>query len=92
MERTMGSDDGTGTRYFRQLITKDGLRGPLEEMKEREVSNIGMEYRRTLLFTPRVTALYEASPLGSDNRAELHYRNYRYRRQVRSVVFEYEEE
>jgi hypothetical protein len=77
----MGSDDGTGTRYFRQLITKDGIKGPLEEMKEREVAGDG----DVTLFLPRETVLYE-------KQEEIHYRNYRYRRQVRSVVFEYEEE
>lgn len=89
----MGSNDkNEGTRYFRQLITKDGLRGPLEEMKEREVSKEIMNIRQVFLFKPRVTSLYQEDPPANDSKPGLHYRNYRYRRQVRAVVFEYEEE
>ncbi|TXH17353.1 MAG: hypothetical protein E6R03_04060 [Hyphomicrobiaceae bacterium] len=72
-------------RYYRQLITKDGIKGPLEEMKGKELK---FEEKRALKI-PIDGAIHEPDKFVE---AVAHYRTYRYRRQVECVVFEYEEE
>jgi hypothetical protein len=77
-------------RYYRQLITKDGLKGPLEEMKGKEltpeVKRMITEPLEVSFREPLDTAIHEAL------NAAIDFRTYRYRRQVECVVFEYEEE
>lgn len=73
------------TKYLRQLITKDGIRGPLEE-----ITTMTPEVKREIKSGPYAT--YHEAMDAFDGYPAVNCRTYKYRRQVQCVVYEYEEE